>query len=377
MNGMNQNIQQRILAIDPNITFYGNQISEGDLIQKLNPQLHLQLNSLTGDPVNEKIQIHSFSSYDLILRTVDGQFKGAQVVGYDQTGLDFWNSQLVQLKEKEKKYEVYESQYDLNLEKNEIAIGIDLARSLQVLEGDQVTLIPAETLLLSQLETPNYERATIKKILTTDLYDLDSKLVLFNKSHSFYSLKKSLSEQMGFHIWASQKENISALAHRLKSENKGRVETWHDKNSDLFFALFMEKTVIGVFLALAGLIASSSILTVLVMMVSQKRSDIAILKTLGLSKNKTLILFMQMGLWISLSALLLGSVIGIGISYYIQFNPLKILPDVYYDSSIPAQVDLGFAMSVILGVVVLALVGCFIPSRATLKIEPAILLKRN
>ena len=84
-----------------------------------------------------------------------------------------------------------------------------------------------------------------------------------------------------------------------------------------------------------------------------------------------------MGLWISLSGLALGSVIGLAVSYYLQFYPLQVLPDYYYDSSIPALVNLSFALAVVAVVAVLALLGCLIPARATLKIEPAILLKRS
>lgn len=368
MNGMNRNIQRRILAIDPNITLYNTVQTAANSAQDFQ------------FPQTETIP---FESYDLILRTVDGQFKGAQVVGYSQPGLTFWNNQLQKLKDSEKNHAVYDYHQDLNLEKNEIAIGIDLARSLQLLEGDQVTLIPAETLLLSQLETPVYEKATVRKIISTELYDLDSKLVLFNSSTSFDSLKNGLSKVSGYHLWVNDSRRIDDLVQTIKNKNNSanhsavRVETWKEKNSDLFFALMMEKTIIGVFLALAGLIASSSILTVLAMIMSQKKSDIAMLKTLGYSRKKTLWLMAKMGLWISVSGLFLGTVIGLAVSYYLQFYPLKVLPDVYYDSTLPALVDLEFTVWVILAVVVLAVVGCYFPARSTLKIEPAVLLRRQ
>ena len=364
MNGMNRNIQKRILAIDPNVTIYSQTSSEA----------HTE-----ADFQEPGLKAVSFVSFDLILRTVDGQFKGSQVVGYNQTGLSFWNDQLLKQRENEKKQAVYDFHQDLKLEKNEIAIGIDLARSLQLLEGDQVTLIPAETLLLSQLETPVYEKAIVRKIVSTELYDLDSKLVLFNSDLSFPSLKNSLSKVSGFHIWVDNQSMVESALQKIKNKKLSwaRIESWKEKNSDLFFALMMEKTIIGVFLALAGLIASSSILTVLAMIMSQKRSDIAMLKTLGYSKSKTLWLMAKIGLWISLSGLFLGTLLGLSVSYYLQFYPLKVLPDVYYDSTIPAWVNLGFTFWVVVVVIALALIGCYLPARATLKIEPAVLLKRQ
>ena len=139
----------------------------------------------------------------------------------------------------------------------------------------------------------------------------------------------------------------------------------------------MEKSIIGVFLGLAGLIASSSILTVLVLLLSQKRKDIALIKTLGLSQRKTLWLFTKMGLWISSCAITLGALLGVSISLYLQFNPVNVLPNIYYDSSIPALVDFSF-VAVVMGIsFILAFFGSYLPARATLKIQPAILLRQK
>ncbi len=364
MNGMNKNIRSRILALDPNLTAYTSNNQSSEIL-------------LATSAVSGLEKTLSFDSYDLILRTVDGQFRGTQVTGYDQDGLNFWNQKLRTLKDKEKNNLFPNYETDLQLGENEIALGIDLARSLQILEGDQITLIPAETLLLSQMEAPTVEKVTVRRILTTDLYDLDSKILLFNKNVSLKRFKSGLSKISGFHLWAKSSDDILQIKNNLEQfKFFDRIETWQDKNSDLFFALFMEKTMIGIFLGLAGLIASSSILTVLALLMTQKRRDIAIIKTLGLSNRKTLWLFTKMGLWISLSGLFLGTLIGLSVSYYLQYYPVKVLPDYYYDSSIPALVNLEFVGIVVSAILFLAFLGCYFPAKATLKIHPALLLKR-
>ncbi len=361
MNGMNHNIKDRILALDPHL----------NIIKKEKPLS--QLDSTNG------MSVIPYESYDLMLRTVDGQFRGTSAVGYDQAGISFWFKQLKELKRKsqDERLVFYDPSIDLDLElqENEIAVGIDLARSLGLLEGDVVTLIPAESLLLSSMEAPVFEKATIRRIVTTDLYDLDSKLLFFNKDLSIKSLRQSPSKTSGYHIWLKDINQMEPLRVKLEAQGFEHVESWQQKNSDLFFALFMEKTMIGVFLGLAGLIASSSILTVLALIMSQKKLDIAIIKTLGYSSKDTLLLFLMMGLWISLSGLFLGTFIGVAAGYYLQYYPLNILPAVYYDSSIPALVNPVFTFWVVLAVSALAVVGCYIPARASLKIEPAILLK--
>lgn len=361
MNGMNHNIKNRILALDPHLTIVKKEKSLAEL-------------SSTSD-----MSVIPYESYDLMLRTVDGQFRGTSAIGYDQAGISFWFKQLKDLKvnNQDPRFVFYDPSLDIDLElqANEIAVGIDLARSLGLLEGDVVTLIPAESLLLSSMEAPVFEKATIRRIVTTDLYDLDSKLLFFNKDLSIKSLRQSPSKTSGYHLWLKDINQMEPLRTSLEAQGFEHVESWQQKNSDLFFALFMEKTMIGVFLGLAGLIASSSILTVLALIMSQKKLDIAIIKTLGYSSKNTLMLFLMMGLWISLSGLFLGTFIGVAAGYYLQYYPLNILPAVYYDSSIPALVNPVFTFYVVLGVTALAVVGCYIPARASLKIEPAILLK--
>ena len=219
MNGMNKNIRSRILALDPNIiasvSDFENIKMKGSVFQ-----------------MNEIEKSLQFDSYDLIIRTVDGQFRGTQVTGYDESGLQFWNQKLKDLKNKEKNHFAGVYDADLILSESEVAIGIDLARSLQLLEGDQVTLIPAETLLLSQMEAPTVEKVTIKKILTTDLYDLDSKILLFNRNLSLRRFESGLSRISGFHIWSKKSEDIELIKNQLsKNPLLSRVETWQEKNS--------------------------------------------------------------------------------------------------------------------------------------------------
>lgn len=359
MNGMNRNIKSRIIKLEPHITVTST------------PKTESEIQSLLSD--SESLMFHSF---DLIIRTVDGQFRGGEATGYSENGLKQWIEHLKKSKSN-RDFGRYDGQYyDMNLKANEVAIGVDLARSLGVLEGDEITLMPPETLLLSSLETPVFQKVTVRRILVTDLPDLDSKLLLFNTENSLKRFSQTLSHKTGFHVWFNNVERAESLKKILTTKSIPS-ETWQEKNSDLFFALKMEKLMIGTFLGLAGLIASSSILTVLALLMSQKQRDIAIIKTLGLSQKRTLTLFTKIGLWISGGAVVVGTLFGVGISSYIQHNPVNILPNIYYDSSIPALVDYSFVLIVLFVAVGLAFMGSYFPARATLKIQPAILLRQK
>lgn len=360
MNGMNLNIKKRIMALEPHLTTYQTQDQD------------LQVRAFLPSE-----GVIAYQTFDLILRTIDGQFRGGQAVGYETAGLTEWMERLKELKKKESQFSRFEADVSqLTLDVNEVAIGVDLARSLGILEGDEITLIPPETLLLSSLETPLFQKVTVKRILVTDLYDLDSKLILFNSEKSLASFSKTLSRKRGYHVWFPSVTDAESVQKKIQKASL-TADTWQEKNSDLFFALMMEKTMIGVFLGLAGLIASSSILTVLALLMSQKKRDIAIIKTLGLSQEKTLWLFTKIGLWISGSAIGLGTLLGLSVSYYLQFFPVQILPNIYYDSSIPALVDLGFVFIVLFIALGLAYLGSYWPARTTLSIQPALLLRQK
>jgi lipoprotein-releasing system permease protein len=360
MNGMNRNIKARIMALEPHLTTTNNFAQDQDV---------------TGGIKNANLI--KYQKFDLILRSIDGQFRGGEATGYSTQGLNDWSKQLnLTHLQNRRQFSAYENTEDLQLGENEIAIGVDLARSLGVLEGDELTLIPPETLLLSSLETPLFQKVIVKKILLTDLYDLDSKLILFNSDLSLKRFSNTLSRKTGFHVWFNSVDDAETAKQLLATKNI-TSETWQEKNSDLFFALKMEKLMIGTFLGLAGLIASSSILTVLALLMSQKKFDIAIIKTLGLSQKKTLWLFTKIGLWISGLAIFLGTVLGVGISLYIQYNPVNVLPNIYYDSSIPAYVNFSFLGVVMLLSSVLAFFGSYLPAKATLEIQPALLLRQK
>ncbi|MEQ1721875.1 MAG: FtsX-like permease family protein [Pseudobdellovibrio sp.] len=360
MNGMNKNIKSRIMALEPHITTVNTEAQNAEI-----------------EKILDQSDFLKYQNFDLILRTIDGQFRGSQAIGYTSEGLDMWTKHLKEAKSQSKRQLYSESDFfDFTLNENEVAIGVDLARSLSLLEGDELTLIPPETLLLSSLETPLFQKVTVKRILVTDLYDLDSKLILFNSDKSLKIFAKTLSRKAGYHAWFKSVDSANNIKALLSQKNISS-ETWQEKNSDLFFALKMEKLMIGTFLGLAGLIASSSILTVLALLMSQKKRDIAIIKTLGLSEKRTLWLFTKIGLWISGGALTLGTILGVGISLYIEYNPVNILPNIYYDSSIPSAVNFTFVVVVLFVAGLLAFFGSYLPAQITLRIQPAILLRQK
>ena len=141
------------------------------------------------------------------------------------------------------------------------------------------------------------------------------------------------------------------------------AQTWMNRNSELFFALKLEKLVIGVFLGLAGLLSASSIVGVLSLLLFQKRREIKLLRALGLSSKRTLDIFSKIGLMLTFSGVFSGAILGTGISLYIQGHPLNILSDSYYDPQVPALVDWSLVIVVILFATLVGWYGSWSPAR--------------
>ena len=129
--------------------------------------------------------------------------------------------------------------------------------------------------------------------------------------------------------------------------------------------------MIGTFLALSALIASFSMVTVLVLLMTQKRRDIGIFMALGFSAAATRKLFLKLGLLLSAIGFGGGLLLGLLVCVLIQKFPLPILPQIYYDTTIPVRIEPGLIAGVALISAVVALVGAWWPAKTYTQILPS------
>lgn len=385
MNGMNKSIESRVISLEAHLTIM--------------PKDRASHKAIESDPILTKIKdmgaerFSLFDSQDVIIRTMEGQFKGAIAQGFVRKSFENLNQKIKEQSERKIKkgadYQIEAQMWqEMDIpEAKEILIGVDLARSLGVFEGDYLMVLPPESLLLASGETPIFEKVKIKKILATNLADLDSQYVFYMRDLTLASLKHSLSRQVGIEVWLKDAMNAGRFQEDLKNwleqeKKTGKtsaitwdIQTWMDRNSALFYALKLEKLMIGLFLGLAGFIASFSILTVLALLISQKKRDIAMLRTLGLSQKSAIRYFIQMGVTLSLVGVSIGALLGLISGYILEYYPINILPDIYYDSTIPAKVNLFLFFTVIFVTTLIAFLGSYMPTKAIEKISPAEVLR--
>lgn len=357
MRALNVRIEERTLAVDPHLVV---SVPEAR-----------QLADLETSPALQKARAHELwsvfyvDSQDVIIRTVEGRFRGGVARGMSAEGLAYLLREIDRVKNRAS------DPIDAELAPGEVMIGIDLAHSLGVFEGDSLLIVPPEGLLLPIGERPPLERVRVKRIIATNIADVDSQVVFFDYAHTMRALRKGVSRKLEAHIWTESP--LRAEEHRDEIVNVGGVQalTWKERNSALFHALKLERAVIGLFLTLASLVAGFSLLSVLGLLISQKKMDIGILQAMGYSSRQVAQLFLKIGMCLAGIGIGTGVLIGSALSLYLQYYPLELFSsDIYYDSEIPAQLELSFVVTVLIAGGALAYFGMRMGTKAILQLTP-------
>lgn len=377
MNGMNKNIERRTLLLEPHLVFSYTKSSNdtiADVVDKKKFQDELLVHAKGF--FNEELKFADrFEKQDVILRTYDGQFRSATARGVSVNSLNNLYESL-NLLFKDRFREQAFSEEDLP-SSDEVLIGVDLARALNILPGDYITLILPESLVTAFGSNPQIVKLQVKKIISTDIQDLDSQMIYYRIDTKNFMLKSSRGLTTGVEMWFQQGYEAHKFKNKfdqyLKQQNFANQnyfsDTWRERNSAIFFALKVEKIMIGLILALAGLIASSSIVTVMLLLISEKRRDIAILKTLGLSNKKTIEVFTKIGFSVAQIGLVVGLVFGLVLGFILEFYPIRLNQDIYYDPVVPAAVHWPLVLGVFVIGTVLAFLGTYLPAKTVSEVS--------
>ena len=369
MNGFNHSLKQRLLAVEPHLIVTIPDVNDYDTLSK-----HPITTSLLA---RSDLTARVFETQELMLRTVDGFVGGGIGRGVEPESL----REILSEMRKASNHKALQSQTpidpggpenpeDITLEAGEVLLGVDLAKSLGIFSGEKVTVIAPEALLLPAGEVPSFERVRVKSLLVSNVADIDAKVLFYNRRTTFQHLHDSASKEVGIEIRLPDPDDFAGVRDELIAQG-AKVTTWIDRNASLFYALKMEKIAMGSFLGLSALIASFAIVTVLVLLLTQKRKDIGVLMAMGLSPAKTRKTFLGVGLILSGLGLFGGLIVGVLICWIISTFPLDILPAIYYERTIPARLDPKFMTGVILVASAIAFCSAYFPARKHTKMEPA------
>lgn len=349
MNGFNKTQSARLLNVEPHLLIKSSH-DLSEIKSFLNQQDH--------------VEVSQYSQNDVILRSLEGRFSGAIAKGASEEALYGFLNRAHKMRFKAGTQENI-SPATAELARNEIILGSDLARDLGVFEGDEIMIIPPETLLAPSGESIRYERMHVKSLFTTDFAEMDSRLILYSISDDPLKFQSDKSGERGLEVRFVNANDFELVVNSINNNFSKKIpytlESWADRNRALFLALRLEKIAMLSLLSLSVLITCFSLITVITMLISQKKKDIQLLIAIGFSREKTERLFMGLGLALCMMGLFPGLILGVLVSLAVEKYPIDILPDIYYDSSIPSDVNYAFVFSVAVVCLLIAWITAKIP----------------
>jgi putative ABC transport system permease protein len=156
------------------------------------------------------------------------------------------------------------------------------------------------------------------------------------------------------------------------------VVGWWQQNGNFFAAMEMEKRALFIVLMLIILIASLNIVSSLLMTVMSRRSDVALLLSLGASKQEIRAIFFRLGLVIGVGGVAVGALMGLGGMEFLKHFDIITLPeDVYGTSRLPLNLDWRDFWGVIAGGLAISLLSSLYPARQASKIDPLSVLRNE
>jgi lipoprotein-releasing system permease protein len=261
-----------------------------------------------------------------------------------------------------------------------VVMGEILARRLNLVVGDKVTLMLPEATLSPAGILPRIKRLTVSGIFSVGA-ELDANLAVIHLADA-RKLARLAGEAQALRIKTDNLFTAPKLVWKLVSEVDGIYSgsDWTRTHGNLFQAIKMEKTMIGLLLLIIVAVAAFNIIATLVMVVTDKQADIAILRTMGATPRTILQIFMVQGLAIGVVGVALGTVLGIigaltvsdAIAWIEKVSGVQFLnSDVYFISYLPSQLLWSDVAMITASALLLSFLATIYPAVRASKIQPA------
>ena len=261
-----------------------------------------------------------------------------------------------------------------------VVLGGELARSLGVRQGDKVTLVAPSGQVTPAGVVPRLKQMTVVGTFDSGHYEYDSALVLMHVDDAARIFR--LEGASGVRVKLRDLHQARAVGAELARSLSGDlyVRDWTQQNRSWFAAVQVEKRMMFIILTLIVAVAAFNLVSTLVMTVTDKRADIAILRTLGASPRSIMGIFVVQGAMVGVIGTLAGLALGLGIAYNIdvivpaleQLFHASFLPkDIYLISRMPSEPQQADILPIALISLVLAFLATLYPSWRASQVNPA------
>ncbi len=268
--------------------------------------------------------------------------------------------------------------------KGTVSIGKELAISLDLIKGDEITLMSTSNLQTPFGGIPLQEKFKISSVFSTGLSEFDQNVIFmpFSNASSLFEISDN---DIDLEIFLEKPEKVQLVKKKIeKLFNDHYVYSWADLNKSFFGALKVERNVMFIILTLIIIVAAFNIISGLTILVKNKTKEIAILRTLGISKKSIAKVFFLIGFTIGFLATITGVTIGILFSYYIEeirvlittiFN-IRLFPEeVYFLSQMPSEINLVYILIISFFSLLITFLATIFPSLSAARLDPIKALK--
>ncbi|MFT7324875.1 MAG: lipoprotein-releasing system permease protein [Rhodoferax sp.] len=261
-----------------------------------------------------------------------------------------------------------------------VVLGVELARSLGVREGDRVTLVAPSGQVTPAGVVPRLKQMTVVGTFDSGHFEYDSALVLMHMDDAarIFRLEGPTGVRVKLRDLHQAREVAAQLAGTLSGDLL--IRDWTRQNRTWFAAVQLEKRMMFIILTLIVAVAAFNLVSTLVMTVTDKRADIAILRTLGASPQSIMGIFVVQGAMVGVMGTLAGLLFGLGIAFNIDvlvpalehLLGATFLPkDIYLISRMPSDPQQSDILPIAIISLVLSFLATLYPSWRASRVNPA------
>ncbi|MEW6514749.1 MAG: lipoprotein-releasing ABC transporter permease subunit [Pseudomonadota bacterium] len=262
-----------------------------------------------------------------------------------------------------------------------IVLGAELAYALRAFEGDKVTLIAPQGMVTPAAVLPRMKQFTVVGIFEVGMFEYDSGLALvrMEDAQRLYQMDANVSGvRLKLDDLFAAPQVVRELAGKLGPDL--RATDWTRSHANFFRAVAIEKNMMFLILLLIVAVAAFNIVSTLVMTVTDKRADIAILRTLGASPGSIMRIFIIQGTLIGVIGLALGIAGGVALALNVEtvvpfleriFGIQFLAKDVYYISDLPSDLHWSDVWIIASTSFVLTVLATLYPSWRAARVNPA------
>ena len=255
-----------------------------------------------------------------------------------------------------------------------------MANNLGLVLGDLITLVSPDGDVTPMGTTPRVKAYPVVAIFEVGMSEFDASVIFmpFAEAQLYFNME---GRAQTIEVFVDNPDDVDSLRElvEIAAARQVFISDWRQRNETFFSALQVERNVMFMILTLIVLVAALNIISGLIMLVKDKGHDIAILRTMGATRGAIMRIFLMTGAAIGVTGTIAGVVLGVllclnverireffsWISGTVLFNP-----ELYFLSQLPAKMDIGETVSVVLMALVLSFLATLFPAWRAAKLDP-------